>query len=63
MNNNKRRILHELGLRKAIEDYNKNFRLKKIDFNELNSEFEAGKREEANKQNQKDQEVILNEYN
>jgi hypothetical protein len=63
MNYKKRQILHELGLKKAREDYKNKLYSQKIDFNELRSDIEAGDREEANKQNKKLQEVILDEWN
>jgi hypothetical protein len=57
----KRRILHELGLRKAQEDNIKPYS-DKTDLRRLSSEFQAGLAEEAKKQNQNNQEVIVNEY-
>lgn len=57
----KRRILHELGLRKAQEDKITPYS-DKTDLSRLSSEFQAGLAEEAKKQNQKDTEVIANEY-
>jgi hypothetical protein len=61
MNKAKRMILHELGLKKALEDNKNKLYSQKIDFNELRSEIEAADREEANKQYKNNQEVILNE--
>ncbi|MGE5418493.1 MAG: hypothetical protein ACM3N1_00150 [Accumulibacter sp.] len=60
-NTKKRRILQELGLRKALEDNIKPYS-DKTDLRRLSSEFQAGLAEEANKQNQKNTEVLSNEY-
>lgn len=62
MNNKKRQILHELGFKKALEDNKNKLFSKKIDLSQLASEFQAGLAEEAKKQNQNNQEVIVNEY-
>lgn len=61
MNNRKRRILHELGFRKSLEENRNKLVSKKIDFNQLNTQFHEGLAEEAKKQNQNAEEVILNE--
>lgn len=59
---NKKAILHELGFRKALEDNKNKLYSKRIDLSQLASEFQAGLVEEAKKQNQNNQEVIVNEY-
>lgn len=63
MNPTKKRILHELGLKKAQEDYRNSLIKNPIDFRALASEYQQKKIEEASKMALKEStEVIPNEY-